>query len=105
MNNKNTYFKRNKEQLEKYAQNSCYRKNGKGKSKECYENNKNRLQEQVLSSYRNLSQDEKDQKGSYEMDRYKNMSKEDNEKVKKYGKRCRKKNTMKKIFLLFLWIV
>ena len=38
------------------------------------------------------------------MDRYKNMSKEDNEKVKKYGKRCRKKN-MKKIFLLFLWIV
>ena len=43
----NTY-QRNKERLQKLAQNCYYQRGGKEKAKEYYENNKERLQEQAL---------------------------------------------------------
>ena len=37
MNNKNTYYKRNKGKLKEYARDLCYSENDEAKSKEYYE--------------------------------------------------------------------
>lgn len=50
----NTYQK-NKERLQKLAQNCYYQWGGKEKAKEYYENNKERLQEKALHKYGELS--------------------------------------------------
>ena len=54
--------------------------------KECYENNEERLQEQVWSKYRGLCNKKKIIRREYGRNIYRKMSKEDKPKLKEYQK-------------------
>ena len=55
-----------------------------------YENDKERLKDQVRDKYRNLSEEEQNKKTEYGRKRYHSMSKEKNQKLKDYQKNYRK---------------
>ena len=59
------------------------------RSKEYYENNKERLRVQARDKYRNLPEEEKN-KREYGTNRCRNMSEENKEKLKEYQKNYRK---------------
>ena len=46
------------------------------RAKDHYENDKERLREQIIDKYRNLSEEEKNEKQKYGWNRYHNMSEE-----------------------------
>ena len=55
---------------------------------------KKRLKEQARDEYRNLSEEEKNEKREYGRRRYHNMSKEEKQKLKQYPKNyCEAKNS------------
>ena len=51
-----------------------------------YENNKERLREQISNKYRNLSEEGKNEKRKYGRNRHHNMSEEKKQKLKEYQK-------------------
>ena len=55
------------------------------RAKDYYENDKERLRSQARDKYRNLSEEEKNEK-KYVTNRYHNMSEEKKQKLKKYQK-------------------
>ena len=55
-----------------------------------YQRNKQRLKKQARDKCRNLSEEEKNEKREYGKNRYHNMSKEKTQKLKKYQKNCQK---------------
>ena len=77
----NTY---QKNRLQKLAQNCYYQWGGKEKAKEYYENNKERLQEQALHKYGELSNEEKNIKREYGRNRYGNMTEQDKQKLRDF---------------------
>ena len=94
MNNKNNYHEQLLWTKQRKVKVICTKlllfKNVKAKSKEYYENNTERLQKQAQNSHQNPSKEEKDQKiecREYGTNRYKNIPKENEEKLKEYGKR------------------
>ena len=56
------------------------------KTKDYYENVKERLREQARDIYRNLSEEEKNKKRDYGRRKYHNISKEEKQKPKEYQK-------------------
>ena len=56
------------------------------RTKDYYENDKERLREQARYKYRNLSEEEKNKKREYEKNRYLNMSEEKKKSLKEYQK-------------------
>ena len=59
------------------------------RSKDYYENNKERLRKQARDKYRNLSEEEKNKKREYGINRHCNMSKEEKKRLKEYQKNYR----------------
>ena len=59
------------------------------KSKDYYENEKERLRVQARDKYRNLSEEEKNRKREYGKNRYRNMSEEKKQRLKEYQKNYR----------------
>ena len=59
------------------------------RSKDYYENNKERLRKQARDKYRNLSEEEKNKKREYRKNRYCNMSEEKKQRLKEYQKNYR----------------
>ena len=59
------------------------------RAKDYYENDKERLREQVRDKYRNLSEEEKNKKREYGKNRYHNMSEEKKQRLKEYQKNYR----------------
>ena len=88
MNNKTTYFQKNKERLLQ-------------KAKKYYENNKERLQEQARNKDRELSINEKDKQREYGRKRYQNMSEENKQRLKDYQKIIVKQKHEHKFFFIF----
>ena len=70
--------------MQKLAQNCYYQRGGKEKAKEYYENNKERLQEQALLKYGELSNEEKNIKREYGRNRYGNMTEQDKQKLRDF---------------------
>ena len=70
--------------MQKLAQNCYYQRGGKEKAKEYYENNKERLQEQALHRYGELSNEEKNIKREYGRNRYGNMTEQDKQKLRDF---------------------
>ena len=70
--------------MQKLAQNCYYQRGGKEKAKEYYENNKERLQEQALHKYGELSNEEKNIKREYGRNRYGNMTEQDKQKLRDF---------------------
>ena len=68
-----TYYQRNRNEILSGA-------------KDYYENDKNRLREQVRNKYKNLSEEEKNKKREYGKNRYWNMSEERKQRLKKVKK-------------------
>ena len=56
-------------------------------SKKCYENNKERLQEQVKNKYRQLPNEEEGKTKAYGRNRYHNISEENKQRLKEYQKK------------------
>ena len=54
------------------------------RAKDYYENDKERLREQVRYKYKNLSEEEKNKKTEYVRNRYHDMSEEKKQKLKEY---------------------
>ena len=79
MNDKTTYYQKNKEKLINRA-------------KEYYENDKEKLREQAKNKYRELSNEVKikNKKIKYGRNRYQNMSEENKQILKEYQKKHRK---------------
>ena len=59
------------------------------RTKDYYENDKERLREQARDEYRNLSEEEKNKKREYGKSRYLNMSEEKKKRLKEYQKNYR----------------
>ena len=59
------------------------------RAEDYYENNKKRLRVQARDKYRNLSQEQKNEKREYRKNRYCNMSEEKKERLKEYQKNYR----------------
>ena len=70
--------------MQKLAQNCYYQRGGKEKAKEYYENNKERLQEQALHKYGELSNEEKNIKREDGRNRYGNMTEQDKQKLRDF---------------------
>ena len=62
------------------------------RSKGYYENNKERLREQVRDKYSNLSEEEKNKKIEYGKNRHLNMSDEEKKRLKEYQQNYRETN-------------
>ena len=60
------------------------------RSKDYYENNKDRIRKQARDTYRNLSEEEKNKKREYGINRGCNMSKEEKKRLKEYQKNYHK---------------
>ena len=75
--NEETYYQRNRDVIVNTA-------------KVYYENDKERLKDQVRDKYLNLSEEEQNKKTEYGRKRYHRMSKEKNKKLKDYQKNYRK---------------
>ena len=75
--NEETYYQRNRDVIVNTA-------------KVYYENDKERLKDQVRDKYLNLSEEEQNKKTEYGRKRYHSMSKEKNQKLKDYQKNYRK---------------
>ena len=56
------------------------------RAKDNYENDKERLREQIIYKYRNLSEEEKNEKRKYGWNRYHNMSEEKKQGLKEDNK-------------------
>ena len=70
-------------------------------TKDYYENDKERLREQVRDKYRNLSKEEKNKKREYGKNIYLNMSEEKKKRLKEYQRGKKSLNIiMNKIFFL-----
>ena len=61
------------------------------RAKDDYENDKERLREQVIDKYRNLSKEEKYIRREYGKNRYRNMFEETKQRLKEYQKKNIKK--------------
>ena len=61
------------------------------RAKDDYENDKERLREQVIDKYRNLSEEEKYIRREYGKNRYRNMFEETKQRLKEYQKKNIKK--------------
>ena len=59
------------------------------RSKDSYENDKERLRTQARDQYRNLSEEEQNEKREFGENRYCNMSEEKNQRLKEYQKNYR----------------
>ena len=59
------------------------------RTRDYYENNKERLREEARNIYRNLSKEEKNKKREYTKNRYNNMSEEKKQRLKEYQKNYR----------------
>ena len=59
------------------------------RAKSYYENNKERLRDQVKDKYRNLSEEDKNKKREYGKSRYHNMFEETKQRLKEYQKNYR----------------
>ena len=59
------------------------------RSKDYYENNKERLRKQAKDKYRNLSEEETNKKREYGINRRCNMSEEEKKRLKEYQKNYR----------------
>ena len=57
------------------------------KAKEYYKNNSERLKKQARGKYRNLSEEDKNEKKEYGKNRYHNMSEEKKQKLKEYQRK------------------
>ena len=57
------------------------------RTKDYYENDKERLRKQARDKYRNLSEEEKNKKREYGKNRYRNMSEEKKTKTKRISKK------------------
>ena len=57
------------------------------KAKEYYKNNNKRLKKQARDKYRNLSEEDKNKKREYGKNRYQNMSEENKQKLKEYQRK------------------
>ena len=57
------------------------------KAKEYYKNNIERLKKQARGKYRNLSEEDKNEKKEYGKNRYHNMSEEKKQKLKEYQRK------------------
>ena len=66
------------------------------RAKDYYENDKERIREQVRDKYRNLSEEEKNKKSEYGKNRYLNMS-EEKKRLKEYQKNYREAKKSKYI--------
>ena len=65
------------------------------RTKDYYENDKERLREQAKYKYINLSEKEKNKKGQYGRNRYRDISKEKQQKLKEHQKNYRKTKNLK----------
>ena len=65
------------------------------RTKDYYENDKERLREQAKYKYINLSEEEKNKKGQYGRNRYRDISKEKQQKLKEHQKNYRKTKNLK----------
>ena len=59
------------------------------RAKDYYKNDKEKLREQARGKFRNLSEEEKNEKPKYGRNRYPNMSEEKKQRLKEYQKKNR----------------
>ena len=75
------------------------------RAKDYYENDKKILRKQARNKYRNLSEEEKNEKRKYGRSRYHNMPEEKKQRLKYYQKNYREAKKLKKLFLIFFFIL
>ena len=73
------------------------------RAKDYYENDKKILRKQARNKYRNLSEEEKNEKQKYGRSRYHNMPEEKKQRLKYYQKNYHEAKKLKKLFLIFFY--
>ena len=75
------------------------------RAKDYYKNDKEKLREQARDKFRNLSEEEKNEKPKYGRNRYHNMSEEKKQRLKEYQKKNREAKKSQSNYDLIVYAV